>query len=114
MRGKGLEARLVSAEDKAFRALVKEVEGECTRRFGKSAGQLCLADSDAEIISTCVILKNGQGIACGLLQDLDGDTAQVRCLYVKPEFDSNPCALKEITGRFGCQALARARLIKPM
>ncbi len=86
MRGKGLEARLVSTEDKAFRALVKELEGECTRRFGKDAKQLCLADPDAEVISTCVILKNGQGIACGLLQDLDGETAQMRCLYVKPEF----------------------------
>ena len=86
MRGKGLEARLVSSEDKAFRALMKELEGECTRRFGKGAGRMCMADPDAETISTCVILKNGQGIACGLLQDLDGETAQVRCLYVKPEF----------------------------
>ena len=85
MRGKGLEARLVSHEDKAFRGLLKEMEGECARRFGKNGKEIC-RPADGEVISTCVILKNGQGIACGILQPLDEQTAQVRCLYVKQEF----------------------------
>ena len=114
MRGKGLEARLVSPEDKAFRGLLRELEQACARRYGQAGKTVCRLGKDAEVISTCVILQNGQGIACGLIQTLEEDCAQLLCLYVKPEYRRKGLARDviqtlELQGMWqGCMTLAMA------
>jgi len=84
VRGKNLEARLVSVSDKRFCALVRELEGECGRRFGKNARSVCQYPKE-EIITACVMLKDGQAIACGAAYQRGEELAVLTCMYVKPE-----------------------------
>lgn len=83
MKGKELEARLVSAEDKRFRQLVRELEGGLSGKLKEEYRKL------DNILTACVVLKDGQAIACGAIRELDESCAEVTHVYVKPEQRKN-------------------------
>ncbi len=80
---KELEARLVSAEDKRFRQLAKELDGCLSGKMREEHRKL---DS---ILTACVMLKDGQAVACGAIRELDESCAEVTHIYVKPEHRKN-------------------------
>ena len=79
MKGKELEARLVSAEDKRFRQLTRELE-RCLS--GKLKEEFRSMD---RILTACVLVKEGQAVACGAIRELDESCVEVTHIYVKPE-----------------------------
>lgn len=86
MNGKGLELRLVPAEDKRFRQLVRELDEDLIARFGDSARAYQQYNGLEHIVTACVVIKNGQAVACGAFQELTEDTAELKRIFVKPEF----------------------------
>lgn len=83
MKGKELEARLVSAEDKRFRQMVRELESCLSGKLKEESRKM------DHILTACVILKEGQPIACGAIRELDESCAEVTHVYVKPEHRKN-------------------------
>ena len=80
MKGKVLEARLVSAEDKRFRQMARELESCLSGKLKEESRKM------DHILTACVILKEGQAGACGAIRELDESCAEVTHLYVKPEY----------------------------
>lgn len=89
MKQKGLEARLVPGSDKTFAALTRELDQEYVRRFGDVALRYRQYNGLENIQTACLILKEGKAVACGAIQELDGETAELKRIYVKPEHRKN-------------------------
>ena len=74
---KGLEARLVSGQNKQFQML----DRECGSK-GVYGAYLKAGAED----TVCLILQDGQAVACGVFREVDEERAELTRLYVKPEF----------------------------
>ena len=74
---KGLEARLVSGQNKQFQGL----DRECGLKG--VYGEYLKAGAEDMV---CLILRDGQAVACGVLREVDEERAELTRLYVKPEF----------------------------
>ena len=74
---KGLEARLVSGDNKLFLALERENKGipAAYRDYYKLDGEA----------TVCRILQDKQAIACAAFRVMDEERAELLRLYVKPE-----------------------------
>lgn len=86
---KELEARLVYGADPKFAALAWELDQEYVRRFGETALKYRQYNSLEKITAACLILKEGKAVACGGIQELDECTAELKRVYVKPEYRKN-------------------------
>lgn len=75
---KGLEARLVSRENKQFISLERE-----NKRKTEPYQEYYKLDEEATV---CLILQDNQAIACGAFRVRDEEQAELIRLYVKPEF----------------------------
>lgn len=74
---KGLEARLVSGDNKLFLALERENKGipGAYRDYYKLDGEA----------TVCLIVQDKQAIACAAFRVMDEERAELLRLYVKPE-----------------------------
>ena len=86
MRGGKRELRLTGGDDPKFRALVRKLDREYVDRFGETALQYQPYNTLEKIEAACLLLVDGTPAACGAIQPLDEDTAELKRVYVLPEF----------------------------
>ena len=98
MRGGRRELRLTGGDDPKFRALVRKLDREYVDRFGETANTL------EKIEAACLLLVDGTPAACGAIQPLDGDTAELKRVYVLPEFRRRGLA-RQVVEQLELQAL---------
>ena len=82
---KGLELRLVSADDPSFRRLSGELEDAFFARYGEAVRQQQAQDDISTACAACVLMKDGEAVACGAIRHLDASTAELKRVYVRPE-----------------------------
>lgn len=80
------EARLTDGTDPRMVALVAELDREYEARFGAVALQYRPYNTLEGLKQACVILVNGEAVACGGLRQLEEQTAELKRVYVKPAF----------------------------
>ena len=86
MRGGKRELRLTGGDDPKFRALVRKLDQEYVDRFGETALQYRPYNTLEKIEAACLLIVDGTPAACGAIQPLDEDTAELKRVYVLPEF----------------------------
>ncbi len=86
MRGGKRELRLTGGDDPKFRALVRKLDQEYVDRFGETALQYRPYNTLEKIEAACLLIVDGTPAACGAIQTLDEDTAELKRVYVLPEF----------------------------
>ena len=75
---KGLEARLVSGDNKQFLALERE-----NKAVPRACQDYYKLDGEATV---CLIVQDKQAIACAAFRVMDEERAELVRLYVKPEY----------------------------
>lgn len=100
MRGGRRELRLTGGDDPKFRALVRKLDQEYVDRFGETA----LHNTLEKIEAACLLLVDGTPAACGAIQPLDGDAAELKRVYVLPEFRRRGLA-RQVVEQLELQAL---------
>ena len=100
MRGGKRELRLTGGDDPKFRALVRKLDQEYVDRFGETA----LHNTLEKIEAACLLLVDGTPAACGAIQPLDGDAAELKRVYVLPEFRRRGLA-RQVIEQLELQAL---------
>lgn len=93
MRGGKRELRLTGGDDPKFRALVRKLDQEYVDRFGETALQYRPYNTLEKIEA-----------ACGAIQPLDEDTAELKRVYVLPEFRRRGLA-RQVAEQLELQAL---------
>ena len=86
MRGGKRELRLTGGDDPKFRAMVRKLDQEYVDRFGETALQYRPYNTLEKIEAACLLIVDGTPAACGAIQPLDEDTAELKRVYVLPEF----------------------------
>ena len=104
MRGGRRELRLTSGDDPKFRALVRKLDQEYVDRFGETALRYQPYNTLEKIEAACLLLVDGTPAACGAIQPLDGDTAELKRVYVLPEFRRRGLA-RQVVEQLELQAL---------
>lgn len=86
MSGKGSEARLTHGGDPRFRELVRAMDREYGERFGAAALK-CRSCHGLDDIRgrACLLLRDGQVVACGAFRAMEEGTAELNRVYVRPE-----------------------------
>lgn len=92
MSGKGSEARLTHGGDPRFRELVRALDREYEERFGETALKYRSCHSLDDIRQACLLLRDGQVVACGAFRELEEGTAELKRVYVRPEHRRRGCA----------------------
>ena len=104
MRRKPRELRLTSGADPQFRALVRQLDQEYIDRFGPVAQTYQPYNTLENIQVACLLFLEGQAVACGALQPLEGDTAELKRVYVRPEYRRRSCG-RQVVEQLELQAL---------
>ena len=104
MRGGKRELRLTGGDDPKFRALVRKLDREYVDRFGETALQYQPYNTLEKIEAACLLLVDGTPAACGAIQPLDGDAAELKRVYVLPEFRRRGLA-RQVIEQLELQAL---------
>ena len=92
MSGKGSEARLTHGGDPRFRELVRALDREYEERFGATALKYRSCHSLDDIRQACLLLRDGQVVACGAFREMEEGTAELKRVYVRPEHRRRGCA----------------------
>lgn len=82
MKREQLELRLVEGSDPRFQALVRRLDQEYVDRFGDVALKYRQYNGLEHIRQACLLMQEGQAAACGAFQELDGETAELKRVYV--------------------------------
>ena len=106
MTGSRRELRLTGGEDPGFRALVRLLDQEYVDRFGAVALNYQPYNTLEKIEVACLLVENGTPAACGAIQPLDGDTAELKRVYVRPECRRRGLA-RQVVEQLELQALFR-------
>ncbi len=85
MSGKGSEARLTHGGDPRFRELVRAMDREYGERFGAAALKCRSCHGLDDIRQACLLLRDGQVVACGAFRAMEEGTAELNWVYVRPE-----------------------------
>ena len=85
MKRELLELRLVESGNKNFRALVRALDGEQVERFGESARKYQPSGEEEAFERACLLIREGRAVACGAFRKLDGETAELKRIYVRPD-----------------------------
>lgn len=85
MKQNGPELRLTHSGDKGFRALAEALDREYLQRFGDLALQYRQYNGPEDLEQVCLLVLDGQAAACGAYRRLDGATAELKRVYVRPE-----------------------------
>ena len=85
MSGKGSEARLTHCGDPRFRELVRAMDREYGERFGAAALKCRSCHGLDDIRQACLLLRDGQVVACGAFRAMEEGTAELNWVYVRPE-----------------------------
>lgn len=104
MRGGKRELRLTGGDDPKFRALVRKLDQEYVDRFGETALRYRPYNTLEKIEAACLLLVDGTTAACGAIQPLNGDTAELKRVYVLPEFRRRGLA-RQVVEQLELQAL---------
>ena len=104
MRGGRRELRLTGGDDPKFRALVRKLDQEYVDRFGETALQYRPYNTLEKIEAACLLIVDGTPAACGAIQPLDEDTAELKRVYVLPEFRRRGLA-RQVVEQLELQAL---------
>ena len=104
MRGGKRELRLTGGDDPKFRSLVRKLDQEYVDRFGETALQYRPYNTLEKIEAACLLLVDGTPAACGAIQPLDEDTAELKRVYVLPEFRRRGLA-RQVVEQLELQAL---------
>lgn len=81
-----LEVRLVPWNDPRFGALVRALDQEYLDRFGQSALKYRGCHDLKELEQVCLLLLDGDAVACGGFQRRGESMAVLKRLYVRPQF----------------------------
>lgn len=92
MSGKGSEARLTHGGDPRFRELVRAMDREYGERFGAAALKCRSCHGLDDIRQACLLLRDGQVVACGAFRAMEEGTAELNRVYVRPEHRRRGCA----------------------
>ena len=92
MSGKGSEARLTHGGDPRFRELVRAMDREYGERFGAAALKCRSCHGLDDIRQACLLLRDGQVVACGAFRAMEEGTAELNWVYVRPEHRRRGCA----------------------
>ena len=92
MSGKGSEARLTHGGDPRFRELVRAMDREYGERFGAAALKCRSCHGLDDIRQACLLLRDGQVVACGAFRAMEEGTAELNRAYVRPEHRRRGCA----------------------
>ena len=104
MRGGKRELRLTGGDDPKFRAMVRKLDQEYVDRFGETALQYRPYNTLEKIEAACLLIVDGTPAACGAIQPLDEDTAELKRVYVLPEFRRRGLA-RQVVEQLELQAL---------
>ena len=77
MSGKGSEARLTHGGDPRFRELVRAMDREYGERFGAAALKCRSCHGLDDIRQACLLLRDGQVVACGAFRAMEEGTAEL-------------------------------------
>ncbi|WP_337542090.1 GNAT family N-acetyltransferase [Clostridium sp.] len=92
MSGKGSEARLTHGGDPRFRELVRAMDREYGERFGAAALKCRSCHGLDDIRQACLLLRDGQVVACGAFRAMEEGTAELNRVYVRSEHRRRGCA----------------------
>lgn len=81
-----LEMRLVQAGDPRFAALLRALDQEYVNRFGSLALKYRQYNGIEDLEQVCLLLREGQAVACGAFRRLDEATAELKRIYVRLAF----------------------------
>ena len=104
MRGGKRELRLTGSANPQFRALVRQLDQEYAARFGETALRYQPYNTLEKIEAACLLLLDGTPAACGAIQPLDKDTAEIKRVYALPEFRRRGLA-RQVVEQLELQAL---------
>ena len=85
MKKEQLELRLVEGNNLSFQALVRQLDREYVERFGDEALQYRQYNGLEHVEQACLLMEGGQAAACGAFQRLDGETAELKRVFVRPD-----------------------------
>ena len=83
MSGKGSEARLTHGGDPRFRELVRAMDREYGERFGAAALKCRSCHGLDDIRQACLLLRDGQVVACGTPEEIAACPASYTGQYLK-------------------------------
>ena len=106
MSGEKRELRLTGGGNPQFRALVRRLDQEYVDRFGEIALKYQPYNTLEKIEAACLLLTGGVPAACGAIQPLDENTAELKRVYVLPGFRRRGFA-RQVVEQLELQALFR-------
>lgn len=104
MRGGKRELHLTDGADPRFRSLVRRLDQEYVDRFGEVARTYQPYNTLEKIEAACLLLAEGRAVACGAIQPLDEETAELKRIYVLPEYRRQGLA-RQVVEQLELQAL---------
>ena len=78
--------------DPRFRELVRAMDREYGERFGAAALKCRSCHGLDDIRQACLLLRDGQVVACGAFRAMEEGTAELNWVYVRPEHRRRGCA----------------------
>lgn len=97
---------LTDGADPRFRALVRRLDREYADRFGEAARTYRPYNTLERIEAVCLLLADGRAAACGAIQPLDGESAELKRVYVLPEYRRQGMA-RQVVEQLELQAVFR-------
>ena len=89
-----MELEFTNGSDPRFAAMCRELDAYLNNLVGGEAQRKHYVqyNTPSAVTDVCLLLQNGQAIACAGFKRFDGQTAEVKRVYTHPRFRGQRCA----------------------